>query len=453
MKSAFQNSIFSTILFLGCLLFLVTGAKAQHTISGNFSPAADFTYLLAYRLTPTGETYMADAPIKNGKMQLSFPTSAAPGIYRLVYAIPKEEFYFDVIYNGKEDISLTFDMEKGAVFTQSEENVLYGNYNRDITAAEKELIAFYNAPEKRETDFLKIAQELKEVQHKYEKDSEGLLVHNFIKGNRSYVPSQAGTAATLTASRKEHYFDHLEVKDPLLQGSGFLTDKAVTYVFRALPLKKLSPAQMEVEIQKNLVVLDLWAKEAEPAFRVTLFNGLWEEATQQNRHALADHIYVSYLKSLAMESGQKTLVDKIEIYNRLRIGAKAPEITWPDGNGTRRLSQLGKADTFVLAFWSSGCPHCLQEIPLLHKNLGNSDTIKVLAIGLEDNDVSWKKEIAHLVGFVHALALGKWENQYVSLYDVHRTPTYFVLDGDKRILDRPESLEELLSFLKNKRSL
>jgi thiol-disulfide isomerase/thioredoxin len=429
------------------------GARAQHTISGTFSPAADFTYVLAYRLTPTGETYMADAPIKNGSMQLSLPATAAAGIYRLVYAIPKEEFYFDVIYNGKEDIALTFDTDKGAVFTQSRENVLYGNYNRDITAAEKKLIAFYSTPEKKETEFLKIAQELEETQYKYEKSSEGLLAHQFIVGNRTFVPSRPGTAATFTDLRKAHYFDNMEVHDPLLQSSGFLADKSVTYVFRALPLKKLAPAQMEVETRKNLAVLELWAKGAEPAFRTTLFNRLWEEADQQNRTALADHIYATYLKPLALESGQKALVDKIEIHNRLRVGAKAPEITWTDGNGTQQLSGLDKADTFVLAFWSSGCPHCLQEVPQLHKALGNSGNIKVLAIGLEDNDVSWKKEIAHLEGFVHALALGKWDNQYVSLYDVHRTPTYFVLDGDKKILDRPESLEELLSFLKNKRSL
>jgi hypothetical protein len=45
--------------------------------------------------------------------------------------------------------------------------------------------------------------------------------------------------------------------------------------------------------------------------------------------------------------------------------------------------------------------------------------------------------------------LGKWESPYADIYDIQQTPTYYVLDNEKRIVARPGDYEEVLKFLKD----
>ena len=98
---------------------------AQHTISGVFSPAKDYKVALLYKVTPTVSEYVSNAEVqKDGSFQFNLDSAAASGMYRIVYAVPQEDYNFDVIYNGKEDIVLSFNAETGVDFKSSSENKL-----------------------------------------------------------------------------------------------------------------------------------------------------------------------------------------------------------------------------------------------------------------------------------------------------------------------------------------
>ncbi|WP_420845164.1 TlpA family protein disulfide reductase [Maribacter litopenaei] len=112
------------------------------------------------------------------------------------------------------------------------------------------------------------------------------------------------------------------------------------------------------------------------------------------------------------------------------------------------MSSLSGASKYLLIFWSSTCSHCLNEIPGLYDELKNIKDTEVLAVGLEDGLENWKKTIPRLADFHHAIALEKWDSPYVQTFAIQQTPTYFILDENKRILDRPESAEKVLEYLK-----
>ena len=152
---------------------------------------------------------------------------------------------------------------------------------------------------------------------------------------------------------------------------------------------------------------------------------------------------------MAFETKNQDILEKIDLHNRLRIGAAAPEITWKDGDMVKKLSKMNDAENYLLVFWSSSCSHCLRELPALHNKLKNNNTIKVVAVGLEEEDVYWKQESGKMANFEHAIALGKWENEYAKLYDIHQTPTYFILDQDKRIIAKPEDDIGVIEFLES----
>ena len=90
----------------------------------------------------------------------------------------------------------------------------------------------------------------------------------------------------------------------------------------------------------------------------------------------------------------------------------APEIVWKEnGSGKEyKLTTLNDAQNYVLVFWSTGCSHCLREIPVLYTHTKNSKNTKVVAFSLENNDKDWKKYIQNYPKWHNAIGLKKWEN-------------------------------------------
>ena len=67
--------------------------------------------------------------------------------------------------------------------------------------------------------------------------------------------------------------------------------------------------------------------------------------------------------------------------------------------------------------------------------------IKVIAVGLEDDPILWEKEIAKYPEFIHVLGLGKWSNAIGKSYNVTATPSYYILDKEKKIIAKPYDFE------------
>ena len=436
----------TNVFFLSILCFSLF-SKAQHSVSGNLSPAEDYKWLIAYKLNPDHQNYIADTAVKNGTFSLIIPANAKTGMYRLVYAVPQEEFYFDFIYNGKEDIVLSFDSLKGLSFISSNENLLYARYFNEIHGLEKQIAQFYSEKNKDRNLLINLNKKLAAVQKSFETQSQGMLSGHFISANRPYISSGYEDVETYVKHKREHYFDALDFNDQVLLGTDFLTDKVVNYVFTALPQHEIPNKDKEPVIIENVKELARVLENVSAINKVQLFNSLWTKASDDNLHKVADFIYSNYLRSLATETNKSELLKKIETQNRLRLGAVAPEITWNEGSSTKKLSGLTGAKNYVIVFWSSTCSHCLQQLPEFHKNLKGISNTKVLAIGLEDDDVTWKKESAKLPDFIHGIALGKWESPYADIYDIHQTPTYYILDNEKRIVARPDDYQEVIKFL------
>jgi len=431
------------------LLFITISLHAQGSISGNFSPAKDFKWLIAYELTPNGEKYTADTAVKEGFFTLQMPKTAQAGMYRLVYAVPQNEFYIDLIYNKKEQVKFNFSLKNGLTITNSVENKWYNDYFSKITAAQDNLLEYYENGTNSMKEYTAILNNLKTVQTYYEKNQTGTIAHKFIKANKSYLPTDFENLDTFLKNKKEHHFDYLNINDPILQGSNFLTDKFASYVFSALPTDIATQEQLEVEVVKNVKTLADKIKTTPVGFQIKAFHELWMIAEVNSMAAVQDYIFIHHLKKLAIANGNQKLVNDIELAARLRIGTISPDVTWETNGKKHSLLSLSGAENYLLIFWSSTCSHCLQELPELHKELENYDNLTVVAVGLEDDEFNWKKVSATLPNFKHAIALGKWESDYAETFGIQSTPTYFILDGEKRFLAKPESDKEVVEFLEN----
>tara|TARA_R110002012_G_scaffold263456_1_gene446212 strand:+ start:41905 stop:43227 length:1323 start_codon:yes stop_codon:yes gene_type:complete len=425
-------------------------ASAQHTISGSFSPAEEYSWLIAYRLTPDAQVYVADSAIKNGSFTLNLPEDAESGMYRIVYAVPQEEFNFDILYNAKENIVIDFDANKGLGFTQSEENILLNTYLAELAQIEAEIIQFYSAQETDTTTFNSATKKLKAHQNLFETKSEGLLAHNFIRSNKPYIPTKYEPVQKYVAHKKAAYFEAIDFSNPVLQSSGFLTDKVSNYAFTALSLTQQTKKETEDDIIKNIAHFSSILSDVASVFKFYLYNDLWKNAIAYDYNEVADFIYSKYLKELAETTNHLDIKTAIEAHNRLRLGEIAPEMVWKDGGNEKSLRTLEPFENYILIFWSSTCGHCLNELPALHKELKGNSSLKIIAVGLEDETENWQIESKNLPNFEHLIALGKWDSAYANLYDINATPTYYILDSEKRIIAKPENDRALVEFLESK---
>ena len=438
-----KKIILGLVLLFSCVIF------AQNTISGTFKPAKDYSWLIAYRLKPGTQVYVADTAINNGAFTLNMPANSPAGTYRLVYAVPQEEFYFDVLYNGKENVELSFTTDNGVAFISSKENILFTSYFKELNDLERRIITYYTSGNTNVREYNAIFKNVKAVQTNYEIKTKGLIAGKFIKGNQPYIPSGYETIQDYISNKKKNYFNGLNFTNTTLQASGFLTDKVVNYVFTALPLETISQEVTEKEMQNNVRKVDYYTQTVSKGYKLHLYYNLWSQAAASKLNNLSDFIYTDYLKVLAVEEGKQDIIDAIELHNRLRIGAIAPDISWGEKGEEKTLSTLEGSTNYVLVFWSSTCSHCLKELPALHKELKKHPNIKVVAVGIEDAAMNWKIEIAKFPIFEHALALGKWQGKYAKLYAINQTPSYFILDKDKRFIAKPEDDKAVIEFLIN----
>ena len=147
-----------------------------------------------------------------------------------------------------------------------------------------------------------------------------------------------------------------------------------------------------------------------------------------------------------------------------QLGLPAPVLVLNDINDKRFELYNIKAPYTFIAFWDPLCSHCKVEIPRLdsmYKASWKNLNIKVIAVNtnFKEQD-AWKK-------FIKELQLTEWINGYQSeedfnteikegrpttirqLYDVFKTPTFYLLDKDKKIVAKNLTIEQFNDFIQS----
>ncbi|CDF77835.1 thiol-disulfide oxidoreductase [Formosa agariphila KMM 3901] len=423
---------------------LPTLLLAQHKISGTFSPADQFKAAILYKLEPSNSLYIDNADIVNGHFELNLDASLKPGMYQLVYALPQDQYNFNFIYNN-EDIVFKYDLEHGATYNLSKENKLLSNYRREMLAAKNKINTFYGKSNQDKAEYAECISELKAIQDKAEADSKGMLAYEFIKAEKPYIPTSYEDAQTYFNNYKSKYFDSINFSNPTLQNSDLLIDSALKYIFIFVD-KRNENASYKRNIDD---VVRVTSKEK--MIQKSILEVSWNQFKNRNNEEVANYIASEYLEQLLDPVKDELLISDMKAFQNTAIGAVAPDFSWPSKLGSTKLSQLKGKDYYIVTFWSSTCSHCLTELPVLKSYMSDKNNIQVLAIGLEDERPNWEKTIADYPEFTQIYGYGKWENPIPIAYGVAGTPSFFVLDKDKKIIAKPDDVEELISFLKTKK--
>ncbi|WP_170233943.1 TlpA family protein disulfide reductase [Bizionia myxarmorum] len=428
------------LVFLSFLLPFL--GAAQHTIKGAFTPAESYTFALLYHVTPTATNYINQAETSiDGNWTFKLDENAETGIYKVVYAVPVEENNFDVFYNGKEDISLVFDLEDGLTFTASEENMLWQTYTDSISKING-LISNYYRNEKSDTsEIIAIFEAQKSTQNHFEKVTVDKMIAPFVKSNKTYIPDGFEDVNTYSLNLKKHYFDYMEFGNPLLQSSAFLNERVIAYVMAM-------PEETSYYIQAVDDVVNAIGNHEEA--QILQLESLWQSMLKNQHPDVANYISDTYLLPLAKTYNINYLIKVLEDYNKSAIGKKANnfDFTYLENNKPIKtnLYEFNTYKKTLLIFWSSGCSHCLDELPKVKTLMEKHPDMTVLAYGLEDGVRNWNQTITQFPNFIHTYDLKKWDSPVIQTYGISATPSYFILDTDKTILAKPEHIADLEAY-------
>ena len=272
-----------------------------------------------------------------------------------------------------------------------------------------------------------------------------MYCETFVTASKRYLPAIEGEGPL--NELHNNYLKEIDPDNRKLQESSFMLDTFMNYIH--LFSSPEEPASYE-ELDPIIALV----RDSDLAFQKTLLYQLWGQLVLEERIEAANYLAESYLIFLSKTLGDQDMATMLTNFMNTSVGQIAPDFSWKNEEGDKEqtFSALNSAEKYILVFWSSACSHCMKELPNLQKALVHvpQEQYQVVAVGLEDEPYDWKNETYRYPRFVHVLGLGKWENEIGNLYGVSGTPTYLVLDKDKKILAKPESFEELYSIIHSK---
>lgn len=438
------------------LFFISSLAQSQHFIKGTMSPVdEDVTWVALYRLKGAKQIYIQNVTLEEGAFQFEVPANSPKGMYRIRYKM-NASGNLDFIYN-QEDMVVEFDPSsaiKTIQFLNSEDNKLYYSFLNQTILLKEQLDALqYNyfrlatIEEKVGSRKLYKSSLLKytKIQEDFEAKSKDLHAYHFIKAGRKYYnESLFESQQEYLNSEKAHYFDYMDFSNTYLQNSTEITQSILNYVFY---FNISEDPDVQFTLHKNAINGIMAKLEGDTALKKEVITTLLSSFAEDENIKVMDFLMANYYDKLPETYKNKSEIKIIFNKVKLAVGKKAPDFSWDEEGESKSLYTLDDAPTYVLVFWSTTCSHCVVEVPKLYEYLKGSSNIHVVDVALENDELGYNIYSKKFQNWTNVLGLGKWQNPIARNYKIVSTPTYFILDADKKIIAKPEHLSDLKEFV------
>ena len=245
----------------------------------------------------------------------------------------------------------------------------------------------------------------------------------------------------------QQYWDDVDFSDTSLVSSQMMSDKLVAFFYSFTDgdeqrFDSLSIAGLGVVLDKAKVNMRMYEFILEFAL-----NGY----SSMGRDKVTDYL-LNYPQlaegEIGMEEGMR--LDSItEQYQKVRVGAKAPDVVGVTINGCDYQLYDSKAERIIVVFWSTDCEYCHDFMVQIRKHLNLKTDYELVTFALAENQAEVEDAVKKmkLPGY-HFYDDLRWEGKAFLDYHITSTPTVFVLDENKTIVCKPYDWNELKEWLK-----
>jgi thiol-disulfide isomerase/thioredoxin len=421
---------------------------------------------------------LADSCLLNEKGEGVFESKQklTPGIYFIVS--PKYSILFDFLIDEDQHFKIIADtaaLDKVSI-TGSPDNTLFQDYSKDINALFVQLNNLQNqfktAKNQADSSLLKAAylEKDKEI-----KDKRNAFIKTHPKSMMSYllnvmqrpevppVPMIQGKADSLYPYYyvKNHFWDQVVFNDNRLIRTPFFEDKLDEYFKNYVSSE---PDSIIEEVQYMLTVAKT-GKEIYP-FLLFKFTNKYISPEFMGQDKVFLHLYQNFFAKgdtiLLNEASKKSITERAYSMMANQLGLAAPSLILTTIENKKVSLYDIKAPYTFIAFWDPTCSHCKIDIPRLdsfYKASWKNFQVKVLSVNINFKELTaWKAFIneKQLEGWIHVYQPEEDLNKEIKaglpttirqLYDVYKTPTFYLLDSNKKIIAKNLSLEQFNDFL------
>ena len=407
------------------------------------------------RMVDTAKTDMS------GTFDFTMKPGMPVGMYRIMTPMGQ---MFNVIYHHENIDFVASGMNAGDVIQvkQSIENLIYYKYLHVKSDNElrinvlRPVLDYYPQNDtfyqviRRQVE--KLQDQVVSVTHNLIENNPGTLAAHFIAMDEPVKLDLNIPSSQQDNELKKIYFKHVDFNDTLLLRTHLFTAKLVGY----LSLYQTQNMDKKAMEKAFVAPVDTILNKARVNEKMYLFclHYLVKGFKDFGFENLLQHIARNqHLDDFPGNSPQKQALQKeLKLILDLAIGKTAPDFTAKTLRGKKiQLSKVEAGNT-LLVFWASWCPHCTASLPKLKKyyDPAHPEKLQIIAISVDDSKKPVEKEIKKEgYSWINIAEQKGWESPIAEKYGVSSTPSYFLLDKDKKIIAKPSGMSELGKLLQD----
>lgn len=243
------------------------------------------------------------------------------------------------------------------------------------------------------------------------------------------------------------YFSDLDFNDESLMRSRILPERFREYIFRFSGGEKYGIMDCIDDIMEktsiNLKVYEFAAYSMMEGF----YNAGMEEVSN---YILNEYVFEDACGGI--EVGQ-ALKNKGQAFKNLQVGNKPSDIHLKDVlNKEKKLSAVvGKNKYTLVMFWSSTCHACESQIPIaktIYKTYKNKG-FEIYGVSIDLHKSGWTKALSeNKMNWINVCDFKGWDSPVTDAYRIAKTPTYFLLDNEGKLVAKPRHIKEVQQIIK-----
>jgi peroxiredoxin len=439
------------LLVIAIAAFIISPNVEAQTLKGKFFVANQAGKQLNLFRTEGSYKYKIDSTKVKADGSFSFnKKERALGYYKL--SLLNDNNIIEVILNPEESVvDLKFTqpfLERGVQVMVSEENKAYWQFKKkDISVKKKrKALQKQRGQFKAQGNTLKVNEltnQLEQLEKELFTFTEGIIKNK----PKTFFAIAKRASKTSNTSEKATYFDDLDFTNESFVSSEVFNSRFSHYIVK-------HSGHTEVGYYNAVDDIMNKAKTNEKVFEFALYNlldgfygsGLEDVAT----YIMEEYFYGEACGDIEIND---LLIQKAQLIKNLQVGNTPPDFTIQSNFGEQiNLRRTCSNNRYtVVMFWASHCGHCMKELPgfVNTYNQYKSKGFELIGVALDVSVNKWKKTIQdNNFNWKNVSQFKNYKSPVCQDYKVNKTPTFFVLDNQMKIVDKPKGTKELTDFLR-----
>ncbi len=245
---------------------------------------------------------------------------------------------------------------------------------------------------------------------------------------------------------KSEYLAMLDFSDESLMHSTVYTDKVFKYLM-AYAEKGLSREQQIGEFKKAIDQILTYAFVNQKVYEFVM-DYLVRGFEKLQLEELIEYIASNYSETTC-QTDEKTTLERKLASQKMKTGTALADFEMPDINGDPFLLSTIQKPKILIVFWASWCPHCVELLPKIKEwQKQQQKELEIIAVSIDTSKTEWKNKVYEMgIDSWYNLSDQKgWDGKMTTDYNIYATPTMFLIDDERKIIAKPITLEELLSY-------